>query len=495
MTSLDPRTPVLVGTGQFSNRVDRGADPLEPVDLMAEALRRAEADAGASGVLAAADSIRVLMLLSWRYRDPGALLAERLGATPRESIYTVMGGNYVQTLLNQSALDIAEGRADVIVLAGGESWRSRSKARAAGADLGWTVQGDDVPEATTFGDDKELSSPEEYARGLFLPTQIYPMFDIALRAHDGLSVDEHRRRIGELWSRFSDVAAENPEAWIQQRYSTDELITATPDNRMVGFPYTKLLNSNNNVEQGAGLILCSVAKAEALGIPRDRWVFPHSGADAHDHWYVSNRWEYFESPAARFAGAAALELAGVGVDDLAHVDVYSCFPSAVQIAAREVGLDLERQLTVTGGMSFAGGPWNNYVMHSIATMANVLRDDPGSIGLVTANGGYLTKESFGVYSTEPPTDGFRWVDVQGQVDALPSRALDEGYAGPVTIETYTVTYGRDGAPETALVATRTPGGQRAWASSTDAGLMDELVTTEGVGRAADRMADGTLSLR
>jgi acetyl-CoA C-acetyltransferase len=491
MPPIDPRQPVLVGVGQFSNRVDRGATPLEPADLMAEALRRAEADAGVSGLLAATDSIRVLQLLSWRYRDPGAVVAERIGASPRQSVYTVMGGNYVQTLLNASARDIAAGRADVIVLTGGESWRSRAAARADGG-LGWTEQGDDVDNAEGFGEDDSLSSPEEIARGLFLPVQLYPMFDSALRAHEGLTLDEHRQVLGQLWSRFSEVAATNPEAWIQRTYSPDELITVTPDNRMVGYPYTKLLNSNNNVEQGAGLILCSVEKARSLGIGEDRWVFPHAGADAHDHWFVSNRAELFESPAIRTAGRAALELAGAHIDDIAHVDLYSCFPSAVRVAARELGLSLDRQLTVTGGMSFAGGPWNNYVMHSIATMTDVLRRDPGSLGLVTANGGYLTKHAFGVYSTSPPAAGFRSTDTQAAVDALPARELDDTFAGAVTIEAYTVMHDRDSQPEGALLATRTPAGQRAWASSTDADVMAELLAAEAVGRSAERSADGTL---
>jgi acetyl-CoA C-acetyltransferase len=423
--SIDPRTPVLIGTGQFNNRVDRGAAPCEPVDMMAEGLRRAEVDTGRDGVVAGADSIRVLMQLSWRYRDPGALVAERLGVDDPESIYTVMGGNYVQTVVNRTATDIVEGRNDLVLVTGGESWRSRTDARKAGADLGWTVQDESVPAAEPFSPDRELMGPGEVARGIFMPVQLYPMFENALRAHDGLTLEEQRARTAGLWSRFSEVAATNPNAWIQRAYTADEIATVTPDNRMIGFPYTKLENSNNMVEQGAGLIICSVERAEALGIDRDRWVFLHSGADASDHWFVSNRDDLHSSPAIRTAGGAALELAGVGVDDLAHVDLYSCFPSAVQIAARELGLGSDRQLTVTGGMSFAGGPWNNYTMHGIATMSDILRGDPGTTGLCTGNGGYLTKHAFGVYSSEPPAAGvFRWRSTQDEVDALPSRELD-----------------------------------------------------------------------
>jgi len=493
--SLDPRTPVLIGTGQFNNRVDRGEAVLEPVDLMTEALRRAEADTGTPDVLGAADSVRVLMLLSWRYRNPGALVAERLGLDDPESIYTVMGGNYVQTLVNRTALDILEGRNDLVLLTGAESWRSRTDARKTNADLGWTVEDDSVPDAIAFSPDRDLMGPGEVARGIFLPVQVYPMFENALRAADGIGLDEQRDRTAQLWSRFSEVAAANPNAWIQRVYTATEIATVTPDNRMIGFPYTKLENSNNMVEQGAGLIICSVERAEALGIDRDRWVFLHAGADASDHWFISNRDDLHSSPAIRTAGRAALDLAGTAAADLAHVDLYSCFPSAVQVAARELGLGIDRQLTVTGGMSFAGGPWNNYAMHGVATMSDVLRADPGTTGLCTANGGYLTKHAFGVYSTEPPASGaYRWRSTQDEVDALPSRELDAEPAGDVEIETYTVMHDRAGEPETGYAAVRMPDGRRGWGTTTDPDLMKAMTTDEFVGRVASIVPDGTLTV-
>jgi acetyl-CoA C-acetyltransferase len=491
---LDDRTPVLVGAGQLSQRVDRGAPSLEPVDLMVEALRAALDDAGAATLAARIDSIRVLNLLSWPYRDPGALVGERIGASPRHTAVTVMGGNYPQTLVNGAARDIAAGRADVVVVCGAEAWRSRAAARKTGASPSWTVQGDDVHPSEIYGQgDGDLTSPAEMARGVFMPVQVYPMFDVALRAHEGLSIDEHRQRIAGLWSRFSDVAATNPDAWIRQRFSPEEIATPTADNRMVGFPYTKLMISNNNVEQGAAVVLCSVAAARAAGVPADRWVFIHAGADAHDHWFVSNRDNLYSSPAIRTAGRRALELAGVGVDDLAHIDLYSCFPSAVQIAAAELGLGLDRQLTVTGGMSLAGGPWNNYVTHSIATMAAVVRNDPGSVGLVSANGGYITKHSFGVYSTRPPAEGFRWESCQDAVDALPRRASLTDYAGEATLEACTVMHDRTAA-EVALAAVLTPAGERTWARSDDPALMAALMADEWVGKPVQVTDGGTLEL-
>jgi len=289
------------------------------------------------------------------------------------------------------------------------------------------------------------------------------------------------------------VAASNPNAWIQRAYSPAELRDPTPSNRMVGFPYTKLMNANNAVEQAACFVVCSVERARALGIAADRWVFPWSGTDAHEHWFVSHRWNLAEAPAIRLAGRAALELAGVGVDDLAHVDVYSCFPSAVQIAAREIGLGTDRPLTVTGGLSFAGGPWNNYVSHSIATMVERLRGDAGSLGLVTANGGFLTKHAFGVYSTTPPPTAFRHVDAQADVDRLPRRELAEVVDGPVTVETSTVVHDRESEPEKAITACRLPDGRRAWGGSTDIDVMKLLVSEETAGRPGHLDPEGTFT--
>jgi acetyl-CoA C-acetyltransferase len=493
--ALDPRTPVLVGAGQVSQRVDRGAEVLEPVDLMVEALRRAEADAGAAGLLARADSVRVSRLLSWRYLDPGALVGERVGASPRQTVYTVMGGNYVQTLVNLTAADIGAGRADVVLLTGAEAWRTRTAARAAGTHLDWTEQPEGTePSVMLGGDDVPLSSPKEIERRVLLPVQVYPMFEIALRAAAGRTPDEQRLHAARLWSRCSEVAATNPNAWIQKVFTPEEIAEPSPTNRMIGYPYTKLMNSNNAVEQGAGLIMCSVAAARSAGVPSDRWMFPLAGADAHDHWFISNRADLHSSPAMRLAGGRALELAGVTADELAFVDLYSCFPSAVQIGADELGLDIERPLTVTGGMSFAGGPWNNYPMHAIATMADRVREEPGSVGLCSGNGGYTTKHAFGVYSTTPPAEGYRHDDLQAAVDATPRREAADDYDGPVEVETYTVMHDRDGAPETGLFALLTPDGGRCWGSTNDADTLVELEATECVGRQATLDPEGTARL-
>ena len=499
---LDPRTPVLVGGGQLSNRIDRGDPVLEPVDLIAEAARRAADDTGAADpakVLAAVGSVRVVHLLSWHQRDPGRLVGERIGATDlRHTIYTTPGGNTPQALVNRTCLDIARGDVDVAAIGGAEAWRTRTSLKSAGERPQWTVEPEDATPTETFGGDmdmRKLVHPLELSRGIVAPIQLYPMFESALRAAAGATHGEWAARLGDLWSRFSEVAASNPHAWIQQSFTPEELATPTADNRMIGFPYTKRMNSNNAVEQGAAVLVCSVEAAERLGIPRERWVFPWSGTDAHDAEVVSERGDMHTSPAIRVAGGRALALAGVGADDIAHVDLYSCFPSAVEVAAGELGLSLDRQLTVTGGLSFAGGPWNNYVSHAVATMLGVLRDDPGSLGLVTGNGGFLTKHAFGVYGTEPPPAPFRWEKPQDEVDAAAAAcAVAEGYVGAGVVEAYTVMHDRDGAPEAGLCAVRTPDGTgRTWGTVRDPDVLAAMEAEEFVGRSTSIDADGALA--
>jgi acetyl-CoA C-acetyltransferase len=363
--------------------------------------------------------------------------------------------------------------------------------------LSWTTQDDDTEKPLVLGVDRVPVTDVEAAAGLDRPLRVFPLFENALRAAAGESIDSHQRRVSDLWAGFSSVAADNPYAWMRTVHTPEEVRTVGPTNRMVSFPYPKLMNANDRVDQGAALILCSVSAARDAGVPEDRWVFPLSGADAHDHWFLSHRADLRSSPAIGRAGKSALALAGAGIDDVAHIDLYSCFPCAVQIAAHELGLPLEdpRRLTVTGGLGFAGGPGNNYVSHSIATMAQRLRADPGALGLVTGLGWYVTKHAVGVWSTAPPPSGFRRGDPQPEVDALPQRTPAAGYEGEADIETYTVVHDRDGQPEFAVLALLTPDGHRAWARTADDDDMDGLVREEGCGRRVRLAGDGRVEMR
>jgi len=505
--ALDPRTPVLVGVGQVTERPDPGVpvtERPEPVELMARALRAAGRDSGAGGgghlLLERAQSLRVVVPLSWRYVNPGVLVSERLGIAPRELALTVIGGNNPQTVVNHTALQIAAGELDVALVTGAECMYTRLAARRDPERpvLRWTTQDDRTPRPVMLGTDRVPVTDTESARGLDRPLRVFPMFENALRFGAGESIEEHQRRISDLWARFSSVATTNPYAWSRQTRSAQDVRSTGPSNRMVSFPYPKLMNANDRVDQGAALILCSVGAARAAGVPEDRWVYPVAGADAHDHWFLSHRQDLRSSPAIQVAGNRALALAGAGIDDIAHVDLYSCFPCAVQIAAHELGLPLDdpgRSLTVTGGLGFAGGPGNNYVSHSIATMAQRLRTDPGTLGLVTGLGWYSTKHAVGLWSTTPPEGGFRHACPQDAVDTLPRRTPAPDYEGDATIETYTVVHDRDGTPELAIVALLTEDGRRAWGNTSDRDDMVGLMEHEGCGRKVHLSADGRAQLR
>jgi acetyl-CoA C-acetyltransferase len=489
---FDPRTPVLVASGQVNQRDEKGA--VEPVELMAAAARAA----AGPGVLAAVDSIRVVNVFSWRYRDPGLLLGQRIGAQAASTRYSGVGGNVPQSLLNQACLDIQRGRAEVVLIAGGETWRTRTRLRARGLKPDWPRQDETVPPAQGAGENVPMSGPAEERIKLDRPAFVYPIFEQALQSAAGESSDDHRRRIAELWSQFSAVAEANPYAWSRKRCTPEQIREPGPDNRMVSWPYTKLMNSNNMVDQAAVVILASAEAATHLKIATERWVFPYAGADAHDTYAIAERAELHRSPAIRIAGRRALELAGLEMDDIDLIDVYSCFPSAVQVAAAELGLptgDPQRALTVTGGLTFAGGPWNNYVTHSIAAMAERLIKQPGSRGLITANGGYLTKHSFGVYGTEPPAAGFRWEDVQAEVDREQTRKALVGWEGVGSVEAWTTLFDRSGCPEKAFLAVRTPDDARTLAVITDRSEAEATVREDIVGAKVQVFADGTAAVK
>ena len=499
---MTQRTPVLVGVAQVLQRADDPADARPPLELMIEAVRDAVEDTEAPGLVGRIDSVRAMKGV-WGYRNPALAVIEALDLHGVETGLSVVGGNQVQAVFNQSALDIQSGRRQAVVLCAAECGRTMGRASKMGMDLDWLAD-DDPPKLpdVNYGDTRWTRHEMEMARGIQQAVQYYSLFEIALRRHGGESVTGHHARIAELWAGFNRVAQNNPCAWIRRPLTAAEIGTVSPANRAVTYPYTKLMNANMRVDMAAALVLCSLEVARALGVPRSKMIFPLSGADAVDHYFVSERDNLHSSPAIRLAGRRALELAGVEAGDLDFVDVYSCFPSSVQVAARELGLDPERPLTVTGGLTFGGGPLNSYVMHAIARTAELLQESDGGRALVTANGGMLTKHSFGVYSTEEPARPYRHEDSTSEVLALPKRTATADYAGPAEIESYTVmfgggsgkattsyrsVYGEREAPTTepsvAHLACRLPDGRRSWANIDDPDTLRAMCEQEFCGRA------------
>jgi acetyl-CoA C-acetyltransferase len=323
--------------------------------------------------------------------------------------------------------------------------------------------------------------------GSAFPVNTYPLFENALRARDGRSLEDHQQRLGRLFAPFTEVAARNPQAWFPTARSAEELITVTDQNRMISYPYPKYLNAIMEVDQSAGVLIASVKKARELGVPEDRWVYLHGCADASDLWYPLQRQNFHSSPAIRLTGQRAFAMAKIGLQDVNFIDLYSCFPVAVEVAAEELGVALDdpRGLTVTGGLPYAGGPGNNYAMHSIAVMMQKLRAEPGAYGLVTANGWFLTKQSVGLYSTKPVEDEWAREDpkaIQAEIDALPHPVIVEHPEGRATIETYTVQHSREG-PRLGIVIGRDEHDRRFVANTpSDQRTLMNLESREGVGR-------------
>ncbi len=483
MSGIDPRTPVVVGVGQVVQRVEDPAEAEEPLALMERAARLAAEDAGAPRLLAQLDALRVPKGL-WNYANPGAWLAERLGAERPETWLAPISGTTVLSQLSGAAADVRDGKKDVVLLVGGEAEHSKRRAKARGDEPRRTLQEgpppDHEPGPMTPGDWKRHP---DVAAGLRNPTQCFGLFEVAMRYRRGESVAAHRARVAGLWARFARVAADNPYAWVRSAPDADAIIAPMDGNRVVSAPYTKYMVANMVVDQAAALLVCSAEAAMRAGVPRDRWVFPWVGTYAQNAGYLSDRDVFHAEPTLGLAARRALELAGVEADELGCIDLYSCFPAAVQLAVAELGLDEAGTPTVTGGLTFAGGPFNSYVMHSLATTVLRLREDGRRPAMVSGVGGFVARHAFGVLGATPRPEGFVSEDLSEAAAALPRRAYQADYTGPVTLETGVVPYA-NGAPERAIVAALTPDGARTWAGTRDPGLLGLLAEEELCGREA-----------
>jgi len=484
---VDPRTPCLIGVAQRTWR-PVNPDPVdapEPLDMWEEVARAAAEDAGIPGLETDVESLQIVYCQTWPYDDPVARLAERVGAQPRHRYYSGIGGTTPQVLVNETAESILRGEYDLAVITGAEALDTMRRAKKQGRRLPWSHRN---PEKVPFPFEAPFH-PAEVAHDVFQAWLTFPVFDVARRAHLGCLPDGYRERLGHLMQPMTEIAATNPYAWFPLPRSAEELITPTGANRLVGYPYTKYMVSVMDVDMAAALLVASHEKAEALGVPADRRVYLRGWAYGNDPWYVAERPELWRSEAMSQVSQAALAMAGTGVDDIAHLDLYSCFASSVLFARDALGLPdgvYDRPITVTGGLPFSGGAGSDYMTHSIAAMAGALRQDPGSLGLVSGVGMHMSKHVYGVYSTEPPAQPLQPVDgaqLQASIDASqPKKAITDSYAGRATVATYTVAHGRGGQAEWGLAVCDLDDGSRAYAKMLDPDLLAQAEATELVGR-------------
>jgi acetyl-CoA C-acetyltransferase len=490
VAALDPRTPLLVGVGAITQREEDPVAAQEPLGLMREALARAAEDCESRALLARADLVRVPRGF-WDYADPARALAESVGAAGARSELAEIGVLQT-TLLGDSARAIAAGEADVVVIAGGEARARAQRAQQRGVSAPLSSPVGSVP-TRVLRPQREVVHPAELKLGMVLPVNQYAMLENALRCADGMSIAQHRDAVAALWARMSEVAAGNPDAWSRERVSAAAVRDASARNRMLAFPYTKLHNSQWNVDQAAALVMTSLATARAHGVPPARWVFPLAAAESNHMVSLSQRRPFHRSPGFAHAGRAALARAGLGMGDVTRRELYSCFPVAVRVQCRELSISERADLTVTGGMAFAGGPLNNFVLQAAVRMARLLREAPGQIGLLTAVSGFLTKQGVTLWSGAPPARPFGFDDVSEAV-ARETRevALAEDACGDATCVSYTVQFAGERPARTLLVCDL-PDGRRALAASEDAALAEHALQHELCGRPV-RLASGSAEL-
>jgi acetyl-CoA C-acetyltransferase len=477
MNPLD-RTPVLVGIGTASRREEDFERALEPMDLMLQAVANAGLDSGSGAALAGAQYIAVPRG-RWSYSNPAGEIARAIGAAGAVTVLASVGV-LQQTLVGEACCRIALGQSHTTLVAGADAGYRLLRAQMAGRRADEREQCD-APDIYLAPRD-ELRHPVEKRAGLQMPVGLYAIMESAYRARQGWSVEEHRDRLADLGARLSRIAAGNPQAWQRQPVSAVSIRDASERNSMQAFPYTRAHCSNWNVDQAAAMLFCSAARAQALGIPRERWVFPLASTESNHMVPASAREDLAACPGARIAGQAALQAGGVKAEDLDLIDLYSCFPLAVQAYASALGLALTRDLTLTGGMPFAGGPYNNYCLQATCRAAELLRQGEGRYALVSCVSGVLTKQGFGLWSSSPGPQDFVHADLSDAV-AREVRTLEvlDTFTGDAVVAGYTVLHGR-GQPPRGVALVDTAQGQRAIATTSNPALMARMESEEFVGR-------------
>lgn len=478
--TLSETTPLLAGFAVIQQRETNLDCACEPIDLMIKAAKQAAQDAGSPALLQFVECIYVPKGL-WSYPDPGRLIADAIGATA----HTVLAdfGILQQTLMGDACERIARGEIRCALIAGSEAKFRQLQAHIQGVLLTELPQHTQPDETMTPAEEMTLAA--EVQAGLMMPVGFYALMESALRFERGETVDENRDRLAALYSRMSAIAAENPHAWKREVVTAEAIRNAEGKNRLLAFPYTKYHNSEWNVDQACALLLCSKSLADELGVAASKRVYPLASSESNHMLCLSQREHIAQAPGANTSLEFALKHAGITIDELDLLELYSCFPAAVQVFAEAAGVDTaSRDTTVTGGMPFAGGPLNNYVLQATCRMAELLRESAllKCYGAVSSVSGMMTKQAWGLWSNQPPVKAFAFLDVSEQV-AANSRVLTvlDQYEGAVTIVAYTVLFQGD-HPVRAIVIADTADRQRVLAWSENISLMHDMMATEWCGR-------------
>ncbi len=479
---LDPRTPVIAGVGVASQQLDEPGDGLEAIELMLAAARTAAEDSGAPGLLPAVRRVAVPHG-TWQYSDPGRILAERIGAADARTVL-VATGIPQQTLLNDAYAAIRHATLDVALVVGGEAARRAAIARRHGVTLVDTVQAGATPDDFQLPSE-EIVSQVEIDSGMSSAMEPFAIIDSALRHAEGRSLDEHRDEIARLWAGFNAVASSFPHAAFPEPRDAAFLREPGASNRPIAFPYNKWHCAQLNVDQAAALLVCSLEAAQRLGVDLDRIVFPLVALESSFSIPLPRRRDLHRWPAMEVLGRAAEEHLGHELSSIPFVELYSCFPAAVRVQQRALRLPVDGVPTITGGETFAGGPWNNFVLQATVAMVERLREERDSKGLVSTLSGLVNKPGLAVYAARPGPAPLFLGDLAASADrATPRLEVTAGYRGRARIVAYTVTYGQDSEPSRCTAIAETPSGVRCMASSDDPALARRATLEELIGTAA-----------
>jgi acetyl-CoA C-acetyltransferase len=484
---LDPRTPVVVGAAAATEQTEDPGKGLDALGLMEVALRRAAEGAGSRALLSQVDSIWTPRGF-WPHANPGRQLAERFGASairgssgPRTVVADI--GVLQTTVLGYAARALAEGRSEIAMIVGGESRDRDERMRRLGQAAPVASENDLEPDEV-LRPGADILSRREIDLGWATPAVQYAMIDNALRHHEGQSLAEHRGELGELWADFNRVAVDNPDAWNRTPMSADAIVEANTTNRLISFPYTRSMVSQWNVNQAGGLILCTLERARRLGLDESRFVYPLAVVDAEHMLTLSERRDLHRAPGFELASARALAHAGLEIAEVDALELYSCFPAAVRIQARALGIDRRRRVNLTGGMTFGGGPLNNFAIQGWVKMIERLRGESGATGFVSAVSGFMTKQGVSVFGTEPRC-AFHFDSVTRETAEAQARVrVDPDARGRARVASYTVIPVRDEAARVALLFDL-DGERRALHVVQDADLAQAAMNEEFCGRGAE----------
>lgn len=479
IAEVSDNAPVLVGIGLAAQREEDPESAREPLELMMEAVRAAGRDSGDESNLRHVERISVPRG-RWSYGDPGRLIAERIGVS---GAITLLGrvGVLQQTLVGLACQSVWTGENAAVLVVGGEAGYRIQRAAKTGLKPSETK--DTRTPDEVLSPSAHLRSPAERAAGFDMPVGLYAMMESALRTARGETLQQQKARIGTLYEQFSAVAAGNPHAWRRDALSAEAITTPGPGNRMQSSPYTKLHCADWSVDQASALLIMSAGLARQLGVPAEKWVHAVASSESNHMQTVTSRRALHRSPGARLAGQAALDAGGMRLEDVSLLDLYTCFPVASEIVADELGLATERVRTITGGMAYAGGPYNNYVLHATAQMAERLRAGEGGSGLVGCISGVMTKQAFGLWSMKPAPNGFAFLDVTEAVAAETDPIEEaETYEGAARIVAWTILHSRREAPKLVAIAD-TADGRRCVAVCGDTILQAEAEERDIAGEA------------